>query len=159
MKVSDNLFPKVQFDATAAVPPTPAAGTVVAYAKAEGALYYKGSDGVEHAFGGGSGGAGTVGYLNGINEQAGTAYTVATSDAGKQVRCTNAAAVALNLDTEANSGITAGFWCLFSQGGGGAVTATALAGVTLRAPNGAVTSAQYDARGLEYLGSDEWRVW
>jgi hypothetical protein len=39
------------------------------------------------------------------------------------------------------------------------VTATALSGVTLRAPNGAATTAQYDARGIEYLGSNEWRVW
>lgn len=101
----------------------------------------------------------TIGHLNGINDQTGTSYTVATTDAGKDVRCTNAAAVALNIVAAATSGITAGFWCLFSQGGAGAVTATAGSGVTLRTPNGAATTAQYDARGLEYLGSDEWRVW
>lgn len=152
MKVSDNLFPQVLFDTTAAAPAAPAAGSLVVYAKADGQLYYKGSDGVEHAM------SGAVGHLNGIDDQAGTAYTVAPADAGKDVRCTNAAAIALNLDTEVNSGITAGFWCLFSQGGAGVVTATALAGVTLRAPNGAATTAQFDARGLEYLGGDVWRV-
>lgn len=103
---------------------------------------------------GGSGGAG----LAGVNDQTGTSYTLAPSDADKDVRCTNASAVALNIDTQANSGITIGFTCLFSQGGAGTVTATALAGVTLRAPNGAATTAQYDVRGLEYLGSNEWRV-
>lgn len=100
-----------------------------------------------------------VGHLQGINDQTGTAYTVASTDAGKDVRCTNAAAVALNIDTAANSGIAIGFWCLFSQGGAGTVTATALSGVTLRTPSGAATTAQYDARGLEYLGADTWRVW
>lgn len=48
MKASDNLFPKVQFDTTASAPATPAAGTLVVYAKADGLLYYKGSDGTEH---------------------------------------------------------------------------------------------------------------
>ncbi|MEI7036425.1 hypothetical protein [Fulvimonas yonginensis] len=103
-------------------------------------------------------GAASVGRLAGINDQTGTAYTVAAADAGKDIRCTNAAAIALNLDIEATSGITAGFWCLFSQGGAGAVTATALAGVDLRAPNGAATTQQDDPRGLEYLGGDVWRV-
>ena len=45
------------------------------------------------------------------------------------------------------------------KGGAGTVTIAALAGVTLRTPNGSSTSAQYDARGIEYLGSNEWRVW
>lgn len=101
-----------------------------------------------------------IGVDNGINDQTGTSYTVAASDAGKEIRCTNAAAIALNIDTEANSGIAdVTFWALLSQGGAGTVTVTALAGVTLRTPNGAATSAQYDARGISYLGTDEWRVW
>lgn len=105
-------------------------------------------------------GLATAGYLSGVNDQTGTSYTVASSDAGKDIRCTNASAITLNIDTAANSGITtAGFWALVSQGGAGTVTIAALAGVTLRTPNGSSTSAQYDARGIEYLGSNEWRVW
>jgi hypothetical protein len=104
---------------------------------------------------------GSAGDLAGVDDTVtGTSHTLADSNKGYDLRCTNASAIALNIDTEANSGIsTAGWWCLFSQGGAGAVTATALSGVTLRAPNGAATTAQYDARGLEYLGSNEWRVW
>jgi hypothetical protein len=100
-----------------------------------------------------------LGALSGLNDQTGTAYTVAASDAGKEVRCTNAAAVAFNIDTQANVPVDDGFWCLVSQGGAGAVTVTALAGVTLRAPNGADTSTQYDARGVQRITGDTWRVW
>lgn len=100
-----------------------------------------------------------IGHLTGFNAQAGTAYTVAATDAGKSIECGNAAAITLNIDTEANSGIAAGFWCLFAATDAGAVTATALTGVTLQAPNGAATTKQYDPRGLLYLGSDTWRVY
>lgn len=54
MKASDNLFPKALFN-TAATVATPTAGTLAIYAKSDGAMYYKGSDGVEHAMAGGSG--------------------------------------------------------------------------------------------------------
>lgn len=126
-------------------------------------LYYATDTGVLSAWTGSAWsnitGSSSVGYLNGINDQTGTAYTLVASDAGKDIRCTNAAAIALNIATQATSGITVGFWALVSQGGAGSVTITGLSGVTLRTPNGAATSAQYDARGIEYLGSDEWRVW
>lgn len=51
MKVDANLFPKVLFDTTA-TPATPSAGSVAVYAKADGLLYYQGSDGTEHALSG-----------------------------------------------------------------------------------------------------------
>lgn len=99
------------------------------------------------------------GTLAGLNDQTGTSYTLVASDAGKEVRCTNAAAVAFNIDTQANVPVDEGFWCLVSQGGAGTVTVTALAGVTLHTPNGATTSMQYDARGVQRINGDEWRVW
>lgn len=100
-----------------------------------------------------------AGQLAGINDQTGTAYTLALSDIGKDIRCTNAAAITLTVPPNSAVAFPVGTWLLFSQGGAGVVTATAGAGVTLRAANGAATSAQYDARGLEYLGGDVWRVW
>ena len=99
-----------------------------------------------------------VGKLAGINDQTGTAYTLVLSDAGKDVRCTNAAAVTLTVPPNSAVAFPVATWLLFSQGGAGAVTAAAGAGVTLRAANGAATTAQYDLRGLEYLGADTWRV-
>lgn len=99
------------------------------------------------------------GALAGLNDQTGTAYTIAATDAGKDIRCTNAAAVTVSIDTQANVPVKNNFVALVSQGGAGAVTIAALSGVTLRTPNGASTSSQYDARGIEFLGSDTWRVW
>lgn len=97
--------------------------------------------------------------LAGVNDQTGTAYTLALSDAGKDVRCTNAAAVVLTVPAAAGVAFPVGTLIAFSQGGAGAVTATSDGTTVIRAANGAATSAQYDARALEYLGSDEWRVW
>lgn len=100
-----------------------------------------------------------LGALAGLNDQVGTTYTPTDADAGKEVRCTNTTAIAFNIDTQANVPVRAQFWCLMSQGSTGVATVTPLAGVTLRAPNGAATTAQYDARGVQRISGDEWRVW
>lgn len=97
--------------------------------------------------------------LAGVNDQTGTAYTLALSDVGKDVRCTNDAAVTLTVPAAAVVAFPIGATIPFSQGGAGGVTATSDGTSIIRAPNGASTSAQYDARMLEYLGADEWRVW
>lgn len=105
------------------------------------------------------GGSATPGELAGINNQTGTSYTLVLTDAGKDVRCTNAAAVALTVPPNSSVAFPVGTWLLFSQGGAGIVTATAGSGVTLNAANGAATTAQHDGRGLEKTATDTWRVW
>lgn len=97
--------------------------------------------------------------LVGINDQTGTSYTLVLGDAGKDVRCTNAAAITLTVPPNSSVAFPIGTMIPFSQGGAGAVTATAGAGVTVNAANGAATTAQYDARVLEKVGTDTWRVW
>jgi hypothetical protein len=57
MKVDDNVFPKVIVSEVTA-PATPAAATVVVYAKADGLLYSKDDAGVETLVSGGAGGGG-----------------------------------------------------------------------------------------------------
>lgn len=100
------------------------------------------------------------GFLQGINDQTAASYEVALSDAGKDIRCTHATAISLQIGLESDTGITQGFWCLFSQGGAGTVTPVALNSfISIHTANGAATIAVQDARGLEYLGDDEWRVW
>jgi hypothetical protein len=104
---------------------------------------------------GGAGGAPTA--FVGVNDQT-VAYTLVLADAGKDVRVTSATAV--NVTIPPNSSVAfANAMLMVSQGGAGVVTVVAGAGVTLRAPNGASTSAIYDARGLEQIGTNEWRVW
>ena len=107
-----------------------------------------------------AGPAGTDGIakLNGINDQTGTSYTLAIADAGKDVRCTNAAAITLTIPPNSSVAFPVGTIVLFSQGGAGVVTATAGSGVTLVGANGTTTSGQYDIRGLEKTGTDTWRV-
>jgi hypothetical protein len=58
MKVDDNVFPKVIVSEVTA-PATPAAATVVVYAKVDGLLYSKDDAGVETLVSGGSGGGGS----------------------------------------------------------------------------------------------------
>ena len=97
--------------------------------------------------------------LVGVNDQTGTSYTLVLSDAGKDVRCTNASAIALTVPLNSSVAFPVGTMIPFSQGGAGAVTATAASGVTINAANGSATTAQYDARVLEKVGTDTWRVW
>lgn len=103
-----------------------------------------------------------VGELSGLvdltPDSAGS-VKLAASFAGKEVRCTSATGIAFDIDTQSNVATASLMWCLVSQGGAGTVTVTALAGVTLRTPNGAATTAQYDARGVQHINGDEWRVW
>lgn len=99
------------------------------------------------------------GRLAGLNTQTGASYTVMDADAGYDIQCINANPFTLNIDTQVNQPVRPNFWALVSQDGAGTVTITALPGVTLRAPNGATTTAQYDARGIERVSGDEWRVW
>lgn len=104
-------------------------------------------------------GASGIASTAGINAQTGTSYTLALSDAGKNVQCTNAASVTLTVPPNSGVAFPIGTVILFSQGGAGIVTATAGSGVTLRTPNGAATTTNYDGRGLEKIDSDTWRVW
>lgn len=180
MKASDNQFPKLLLAVQASAADTPGTGLFAVYAKSDG-LYYVDDAGVEHAVadGASSGAWGAItgtlsdqtdlqtaldakaikGQLAGVNSQTGTSYTLVLSDAGKDVKCTNASAITLTVPPNSSVAFPTGTWLLFSQGGAGTVTATAGSGVTLNAANGAATTAQYDGRGLEYLGSDVWRVW
>lgn len=103
-------------------------------------------------------GAPSLGALAGINDQTGTTYTLVLSDAGKDVRCTNSAAVTVTIPPNSSVAFPVGAYLLLSQGGTGAVTASAGTGVTLNAANGFSTTAQYDVRALEQVATDVWRI-
>lgn len=101
-----------------------------------------------------------LGRLNGLNDQTGTSYTLLITDIGKDVRCSNASAIALTVPAEDTSHPwQIGDCIIFSQGDVGAVTATSDGTSVLQAANGSATTAQFDARVIEYLGSNTWRVW
>lgn len=89
----------------------------------------------------------------GVNNQTGTTYTPVATDAGKMVRCNNAAAIALTLPT---GGVyTVGDVLMVRQVGAGQVTAT---GGTINAPTGvsAKTRVQGSVMSLHYVATDTW---
>lgn len=94
-----------------------------------------------------------------FNDQTGTAYTLVLSDAANGLRCTNAAAITVTVPTNASVAFPRYTRIPIRQGGAGAVTVAAAAGVTLRSPNGAATTAQGDGRVLEQVDVDTWIVW
>ena len=84
-----------------------------------------------------------------VNNQTGTAYTLVAADAGKMVRCDNAAAIALTLPTGA---FVVGDVVLVRQVGVGQVTAT---GGTI-SPSTAKTRAQGSVISLHYVATNTW---
>lgn len=96
-----------------------------------------------------------------INDQTGTTYTLALADAVNGVRCTNASAITVSIDKNANVAFPRYVRIPIRQGGAGAVTIqiVAASGVTLNAPNGAATMALGDGRVIEQTDIDTWTVW
>lgn len=94
----------------------------------------------------GDGGGGAV-----IEDITGTAYTAAAADAGKWKRTTDATAVTITIDANvhsANDEIT------FLQGGAGAMTFAAGAGLTLNSRGGVLPSAgQFAVCGVKFLSA------
>lgn len=62
-----------------------------------------------------------------VNAQTGTEYTLAASDHGRLVSCSNASAIAVTVA----AGLPAGFRCRIAQGGAGQVTVSGASGVTV----------------------------
>jgi len=91
------------------------------------------------------------------NPQTGTSYTLALSDAAKLVTLTNAAAITLTVPPNSSVAFPVGTQILLYQGGAGAVTITAGAGVTVNSQGGKlITNGQYSVAGITQLAGDEW---
>jgi len=87
-----------------------------------------------------------AGYIlsdQGINPQTGTTYTLASTDNGKVVTCSNASAITVTVP----SSLPVGFACTIIQLGAGQVTLSA-SGVTLNGKNGLKTSGQHARIGI-----------
>lgn len=77
------------------------------------------------------------------NAQTGTTYTLAASDNGKIVTCSNAGAITVTLPQQSSVTLPQGFYCVVRQKGAGQVTLALEGSDTLQAPNGQATRAQY----------------
>lgn len=94
-----------------------------------------------------------------INAQTGTSYTLALTDAAKTVTLTNASAITLNINTDANVNFAIGTQILLYQGGAGQVTiaATTPATTNIRSQGSKLKiSGQYGLAGVMKIAANEW---
>lgn len=92
-----------------------------------------------------------------INAQTGTSYTLVLTDAGQTVTLSNAAAITLNIPTNASVAFPVGTQIDFSAIGAGQVTFTPAGGVTMNS-KGTYTKSngQYSGQTLKKLATDTW---
>lgn len=96
-----------------------------------------------------------------LNAQTGTSYTLALTDAGKCVTLTNAAAITLNINTDANVNFAIGTQVLLYQGGAGQVTiaATTPATTSVRSQGSKTKIAgQYGVVCVMKIAANEWVI-
>ena len=86
-----------------------------------------------------------------------TTDTVTTSDLGKLLRCNNAGAITLRIDTNANQPLPIGAVITVEQVGAGVVTITPISGVTIN-PTARKTWGQYSVIQLIKVGTNTWNV-
>jgi hypothetical protein len=80
------------------------------------------------------------------------------ADRGKEVECTNAAAITVTVPPNSSVAFPTGSIVYVSQGGAGQVTVAAGAGVTLKKPGTLKTRVQESVLALHKVGTDTWRV-
>lgn len=97
--------------------------------------------------------AGTVASTTQAND-----YTFALGDKGTVVEATKATAITFTVPANATVAFPVGSVIEVYQSGAGQVTIAAAGGVTLRAPHGAKTAAQYSTLALRQRAADEWVV-
>jgi hypothetical protein len=92
-----------------------------------------------------------------INNQTGTTYTLAITDAGDVVERNNAAANTVTIPPNSSVAFAIGTVVYFRQMGAGATTVAAGAGVTIRSRGGAlVLGGQYAEAAATKRATDEW---
>ncbi len=100
--------------------------------------------------------AGSSGTLS-INAQTGTTYTLVLADAGKLVRCSNAAAITLSVPLDSSVAFPTGTVISIEQQGAGIVTVTPISGVTIN-PTARKTWGQNAVIQLIKVGTDTWNL-
>lgn len=94
-----------------------------------------------------------------INEQTGTSYTLALSDAGKIVRCANSGPIGLTVPNNTTVAFPVGTVIGVRQGGSGQITIGGEGGVTINSYLGAnVTAGQYAGATLHKIDTNLWEL-
>lgn len=92
-------------------------------------------------------------FLNPVNAQTGTTYTLTAADCGKLVTLSNASAITLTLPQQSTTTTSAGFWCMVRNLGAGTVTVVKEGAETL---DGNTTIAQYAEMRVERPTTTKW---
>ena len=93
-----------------------------------------------------------------INNQTGTTYTLALTDAYSYVRASNAGAIALTVPPNSSVAFPIGTEIPLLQAGAGQVTVTEGSGVTVNTPETLKVRAQYSTVTLRKVATDEWDI-
>ncbi len=93
-----------------------------------------------------------------INAQTGTTYTLALVDAGAVVTLSNASAITLTIDTNANIAFDTGTVIILTQIGAGQVQVAGAGGVTVNTTPGAYLRTQHSTAVLIKYGTNTWNL-
>ncbi len=108
---------------------------------------------------GATGAAGTMATKVTINDQSGTTYTLVLADAGKYIRCENAADVTVTVPKNSSVAFETGTVITIEQKGAGTVTVAPVDGdVTINAFDGLSTYGQYAGIQLIKVDTDVWTL-
>jgi hypothetical protein len=103
--------------------------------------------------------SGVFGQAQEINPQTGTSYTLDSSDAGKLVTLSNAAAITLTVPQDSDESIAIGTYIDLYQLGAGQVTVVAGSGATLRVSGlTAKLRAQYSRATVQKVSANTWSL-
>lgn len=96
--------------------------------------------------------------VTGVNNQTGTTYTLALSDANMSVRCNNATEITVTVPANSSVAFPIGASVVLRQVGAGAVTVAGAGGVTINTPTGYVakTGRQHASLMLHKVATNEW---
>lgn len=94
-----------------------------------------------------------------LNQQSGTTYTIATTDANNvQVELNNASAITVTIPTNASAGIATGAQIQVLQTGAGQVTFVGAGGVTVNGTPGLKLRTQWSGATLIKRATDTWVI-
>lgn len=95
-----------------------------------------------------------------VNQQSGTTYTLAATDAGKVVECSNASAITLTVPPNSSVAISVGAIVTVEQTGAGQVTIAQGAGVTVNnVDSHTKIKGQYGVVSLRKTATDVWTLY
>lgn len=97
-----------------------------------------------------------------VREEAGSTYTILTTDEFTKIRFTNATSVAVTVpadtDDDSTTDFPVGYMVHLEQASTGQITVAGAGGVTVGSSRSLISAAQYSVFALMYNGNDSWTL-